>query len=628
MRFNRPLLFLLLVMATLPLLSTQALADDPIQVEQFEVMPDQHGNILNVATSRLVEHLGFSVGALFQYVDSPLRAVYSGGERDGEEIVIIENQIKTEVYGTFGLFDWFDIGVAVPFTISQSGNGSEELGIDAPEGFAMGDARIVPRARLLPVDLVPGLGLAFVLPIYLPTGDQDSFNGEGFRAEPRLAFDYHHEDLGFGLAINLGYLIRGEGEVHNIVNDDVFKWSLGAYAPTGLEGLELMGTVFGSVQTADSKDPTNLGAASDDLRSSPLEALGGIRYTHNVGLHTSVAAGRGLNTAVGSPELRVLASIGFTPLDDDADDDTIKDDVDQCPDQPEDFDTYKDDDGCPDPDNDMDEILDINDDCPLQAEDLDMFDDEDGCPDLDDDEDKILDEDDLCKLEAEDHDGYMDEDGCPDPDNDDDGILDGADSCPLVAEDMDGFEDEDGCLEADNDNDRFCDPWVDDLKAQQEYNCVSRDQCPLEAEVINGYEDEDGCPDKGEVKVIIKKDKIEILDKVYFATNKAKIKKKSYGILDQVVSVMKTNPQITKVRVEGHTDDRGGEKANLKLSERRAKAVMDYLIDKGVEPERLESQGFGESVPIDTNDTKDGRANNRRVEFTIVESGGAAVETR
>ena len=146
---------------------------------------------------------------------------------------------------------------------------------------------------------------------------------------------------------------------------------------------------------------------------------------------------------------------------------------------------------------------------PQRARDRDGVQDEDGCPDTttdDRDGDGIPDDVDKCPDDPEDKDGFEDEDGCPDPDNDKDGIPDNDDLCPNDPEDKDGFEDEDGCPDPDNDKDRILD--VDD-------------KCPNEPETYNGFEDEDGCPDKG--KVIVRKGKLEILDKIYFETDKAEI---------------------------------------------------------------------------------------------------------
>jgi hypothetical protein len=169
----------------------------------------------------------------------------------------------------------------------------------------------------------------------------------------------------------------------------------------------------------------------------------------------------------------------------DRDADGFSDAEDQCPDEAEDVDSYKDADGCPDPDNDNDGIPDHLDQCKTIAEDLDGVEDDDGCPEKegrahDRDGDGISDVDDLCPDDPEDRDMWGDDDGCPDIDNDLDRILDVDDMCPNNPEDMDGFRDMDGCPDLDNDGDGFPDVG---------------DACPNAAETMNGKDDADGCPD-------------------------------------------------------------------------------------------------------------------------------------
>ena len=128
----------------------------------------------------------------------------------------------------------------------------------------------------------------------------------------------------------------------------------------------------------------------------------------------------------------------------------------------------------------------------------------------------------------------------------------------------------------------------------------------------------DGCPDEGKSQVRLEANRIVILDKVYFATNKDVILPKSFSLLKQVASVLKANPQIQLLRVEGHTDNQGKAAANQDLSQRRAANVRSFLIKEGISGDRLESQGFGQTKPVDNNKTAAGRENNRRVEFNIV----------
>ena len=120
-------------------------------------------------------------------------------------------------------------------------------------------------------------------------------------------------------------------------------------------------------------------------------------------------------------------------------------------------------------------------------------------------------------------------------------------------------------------------------------------------------------------RVVLKQDRIEILDKVFFETNKAVIKPASFGLLNDVAAVILAHPEVGRVQVEGHTDDQGNDAYNLKLSHARAESVRSYLIQRGVAADRLDAAGFGESLPLETNRTEAGRSVNRRVEFKLID---------
>lgn len=246
-------------------------------------------------------------------------------------------------------------------------------------------------------------------------------------------------------------------------------------------------------------------------------------------------------------------------------------------------------------DRDGDGILDPDDACPDEPEDRDGFEDADGCPeDQDSDGDAIPDSRDLCPFEPEDRDGTLDEDGCPEPDDDLDGILDTADRCRTEPEDRDGFEDEDGCPDFDNDGDRIPD---------------ATDLCPNEP----GIEEEQGCP-RVYQDVEVTSEGIVIRQQIFFETDRAVIRSISYPILDTVAQVMRDFPDIS-VEIQGHTDSRGRDAHNLRLSQARAESVREYLVRAGIAPERMTARGYGETQPIETNATAEGRAANRRVEF-------------
>jgi outer membrane protein OmpA-like peptidoglycan-associated protein len=199
---------------------------------------------------------------------------------------------------------------------------------------------------------------------------------------------------------------------------------------------------------------------------------------------------------------------------------------------------------------------------------------------------------------AEDIDGFEDTDGCPDSDNDGDGVADVYDDCPNMAEDFDGFEDDDGCPDLDNDGDGILD---------------SDDECPGAAETFNNFRDTDGCPDERPIEFP--------LAYINFKFGTAEISGADpIPVLEEVIRIMRENPEI-RVKVTGHTDSIGSDEYNMNLSNRRADAVKQYLVDEGgIDPARLDTEGRGESEPIDTNDTEVGRARNRRIQFSVVDS--------
>ncbi|MBL4637608.1 MAG: OmpA family protein, partial [Kofleriaceae bacterium] len=211
---------------------------------------------------------------------------------------------------------------------------------------------------------------------------------------------------------------------------------------------------------------------------------------------------------------------------------------------------------------------------------------------VDSDGDGLLDPDDQCPQEPEDKDGFEDLDGCPDPDNDKDSVLDVDDECINEP----GLASAQGCPIADRDGDTVID---------------SEDNCPDEP----GEVEMQGC--KTKQTVILTGNSLQILDVVYFKTNKAIILERSYELLNNVATVLNSHPNLKKIVVEGHTDSRGRDAANLDLSQRRAQAVVDYMVGRNVDRARLLAEGFGETRPISDNKTNEGRSANRRVEFRI-----------
>ncbi len=357
------------------------------------------------------------------------------------------------------------------------------------------------------------------------------------------------------LAARLGYRLRQRAELLGLEQDDELDAALGLSAPLpALAPLSLRGELRARV---------GLGGASLQANRNPVEGDLALAFPLLGSLSALVGGGAGLwpgRAGYGAPVFRVLLGLRYELA------------TAACAYGPEDEDGYQDGDYCRDPDNDGDGIDDEHDACPNDPEDFDGFEDGDGCPDLDDDADGLPDAVDRCPRQSEDRDGFEDDDGCPEPDNDGDGVADATDACPMDPEDRDGFEDDDGCPE----------------------------------------------PGPEPATITVAESRILVSERVYFEYDRDTIRAVSMPVLDQLAEVIKGLPAGTQVVVEGHTDDSGNAAYNLNLSHRRARAVVEYLRSRGVPAERLDYRGFGATRPLGPNDSPEGRALNRRVEFVLV----------
>ena len=241
--------------------------------------------------------------------------------------------------------------------------------------------------------------------------------------------------------------------------------------------------------------------------------------------------------------------------------------------------------GCPWPDTDGDTVLDKDDKCPTVAGPVENQ----GCPWGDADNDTVLDNVDACPSVA----GPLENKGCPWPDTDGDSVLDKDDKCPNEK----GLAVHGGCPDADKDN------VID-----------KEDNCPT----VPGPASNKGCPEV--TQEVLKELKVQARA-VFFVTGKAVLatadKGETDGRLEAIKDILKKYPNA-KFSIEGHTDDVGSAESNQKLSEARAKAVVDALVAKGVNPANLTHKGFGESKPVASNKTAQGRAQNRRTEVIHV----------
>jgi len=245
-------------------------------------------------------------------------------------------------------------------------------------------------------------------------------------------------------------------------------------------------------------------------------------------------------------------------------------------------------------DSDGDGFYDPQDICPMQPGVA-----PNGCPAVapvvvDSDKDGIPDASDPCPQEAEDGLPPNPTDGCPNKDVDGDGIPVPEDKCPTEK----GIA-PDGCPVRDKDGDGIPD---------------DQDKCPDQPETKNGFEDADGCPD--ELPKAVAKF-AGVIKGIEFDFGKATIRKSSSALLNEAVKVL-TEYKDLHVAITGYTDDVGERQANLDLSAARAASVKEYLVAKGIDAGRIETQGAGPDNPIADNKTDKGRQQNRRIEFKLV----------
>src|SRR3569832_155664 len=482
----------------------------PVDLQVFRPAMDSKGYI-TLNSSQVLGQGDFSFGLVSTWAGKPLEFTNPNVTGGGNPAQFkIQNVITPSLQGAIGAFSYghfgIEVGLVVPFTIlsgrayptdpsTMAGTDDDNEHTISAQGI--GDIMVHPKLRLLNAGR-NNIGFAIIPSMVLPTGDKNSFLGEGqFIFQPSAVLDGEFGYLGrFRIAINAGARLRSKESVFiddgNTYTDPRTYAGMGQMLNTNY-GLRVKNEVIGGLGLAFGIVPQKfdvvgevygqkglsakrIEAGSEKTLPPIIEAIAGIKLYLARNSFFLVGGGwRLANNTYGAGAPRAFIGFIFEPNIGDRDGDGYKDDVDGCPDDPEDFD---------------------------------------------------------------------------------------------------------------------------------------------------GFEDADGCPGKGMVKVT--KSKLEIMDKIYFETDKDEIKSGSFPLLDAIAATIKGNPEIQLIEIQGHADERGDDAHNLDLTERRAAAVKRALYERNVEPGRLKSHGYGETKPVSTQHNEDCWRKNRRVEFIILKRADEA----
>ncbi len=603
-------------------LSSTALAQPrglpEFEVERLEFNPGGAGSQV-VNSGRLLPAGHSRLALIGHYENKPLSpALADPGSETGErEVLLVSHRTTAHLLMAYGMASDLEVGLQLPLILSQEQGNLTGSPFGAPEGgFKLGtpiatfNIGILNQSESIPVDLSAGVSVGF------PIGSAEALARENsLRAIPRIMLGRESDGLRAGFEVGAALRPRvsiGVGDNREAYN----TLRLGATVATLGEGVKyeanvLMWIPFGR-------------------EFLTAETLAGVRGPLSSDVEVFAMGGLGFGDTLGNPDFRLLLGVAYggapsrcvaggkhTPAqcpDLDDDNDGVKNGEDTCPTEGGKAEAK----GCPLKDEDRDGVEDAADKCPSAAGAASAQ----GCPDQDGD--SVQDAEDKCPALA----GSADRKGCPDGDGD--GLDDSADKCPTEA----GPVDRQGCPQKDSDNDGLNDeedscpteagtPELKGCAAKDKDGDTVSDQvdnCLNEA----GPAENQGCPAAQQQLIVIKQDRIDTKAKIAFDSSAATIQAGSLPLLDQVAKVLKEHPEILKLTIESHTDDRGPVDFNRTLSQQRADAVAAYLASKGVAKERMVAKGFGPDRPLQPNTTPEGRTANRRVDFLISYTGNDA----
>lgn len=559
-------------------------ADVPnkIALDQFDPSPagDVFFGLPSPYARGRVEPRGY---VAVDYADSPLRL--SGG---GQEKALVGSQMFLHVAASLAILDRALLSLSLPIALAQGGDALDVDGTEvaAPTSAALGDLRIGARVLLYGEDDGPAqIGVGGN--VYVPTGSTEatgSYTGDGSaRVAPQLLFGGKYRLMP---EVTLAYTAMAGFHVRSSKNPTSVIYGAGVAAML-LDGTVQVGPEFYASTPIMPGGFTLVEGADVALNNGTnAELLLGARWRFYEGLTVGAAAGPGLSQAMGTPAFRVTGMIGWAPVAKAGAQEEAADDLDK------------------------DGVAGAKDACPYAAGPASPDAKKSGCPVLDDDDDGVPNDEDRCPEEYAKASDVTDRKGCPPPppppDTDGDTIPDEKDACPKEAGPISQDPSKNGCAP----------PANPDVDADGVLD--AEDACPGEKGVRSADAKANGC----KPLVRLQGSQIAISQPIEFRvarTDLPPIEAASEPVLVQVQETLAEHPEITKLEIAGHTDNAGQEAYNVKVSKARAESVRKWLIDHGVAEARLVAAGYGPKKPIADNKTKEGRAKNKRIEFTILE---------
>ena len=582
----------------------------------------------------------FAAGITLDYAHNPLviGRVGSDGSFSQSDAVIAHQLIgNLDLAGSF--LDRVNLNATIPIVFLERGTAQPNLGVGPIDGVAAADPRVGLYVRLFGQPYQGAVSLSLGVNVWIPvraisssvpttTGD------DGVRVLPKLMLGgLSHHVL---WSLTGGFYYRPQAVLGSSSGDTAGR-SMGSEIQFGAA------IAYANWDRRFSIGPEAL-LSTVVLNGSPfareftsLELLLGLNYNIARQIQLGLAGGLGILHEPGTPDLRGLFRLAYAPMrkpkpadrdldgvidiEDlcpdtpqgprpdaarrgcpvgDRDQDGVYDDVDLCPDTPQGEHPDKKKLGCPLTDRDSDGVFDEVDLCPDTPQGARPDPSKLGCPLTDRDGDGVYDDVDQCPDTPQGTRPDTQKPGCPLTDRDGDGVYDDVDQCPEIPQGHKPDPAKAGCPAPDRDRDTVVD---------------FEDACPDTPGAPSPDPKKNGCPGLVEVK----NGMVVIIKPVFFATNKDIILKNSFPVLQAVADALKVSIAIKKIRIEGHSDDRGKVDYNVELSGRRAKSVMAWLVANGIDAGRLEAEGFGPNKPIADNKTEKGRATNRRVDFVIID---------